>query len=122
VRDGDKLTAWLREAADEIDKAHAVLDQAKVPRSISDDGVECPNRDQLPTQAHHMRDQRRIHQHLAARCVRQLYQAAHAGLRRIQRLPHLGRRHADAHLLAAHNVDLALHAAKRTPGTRSVRC
>lgn len=39
--DGDKLAAWLREGADEIDKAHAVLDVAGVPRSIPGSDVEC---------------------------------------------------------------------------------
>lgn len=35
TRDGDKLTAWLREGADEIDKAHAYLDAVGVPRALS---------------------------------------------------------------------------------------
>ena len=38
--DSDKLTAWMREAADEIDKAHVILDNYEVPRSLTNDGVE----------------------------------------------------------------------------------
>lgn len=34
MRDGDKLAAWLREAADEIDKAHAILDAHDIPRGL----------------------------------------------------------------------------------------
>ena len=41
MADGDKMAAWLREAADELDKAHAYLDANEVPRSLSGDGVEC---------------------------------------------------------------------------------
>jgi hypothetical protein len=41
MRDGDKITAWLREAADELDKAHAILDAHDVPRSLPGTGVEC---------------------------------------------------------------------------------
>jgi hypothetical protein len=41
MRDGDKLTAWLREAADEIDKAHAILDEAGMPRRLPGSDVEC---------------------------------------------------------------------------------
>lgn len=33
-RDGDTLVAWLREAADELEKAHAILDHYGVPRSV----------------------------------------------------------------------------------------
>jgi hypothetical protein len=40
-RDGDKLAAWLREAADELDKAHALLDDLGVPRSTPGSDVEC---------------------------------------------------------------------------------
>jgi hypothetical protein len=41
-RDGDKLVAWLREAADELEKAHAFLDHLGVPRSIpGNEPVEC---------------------------------------------------------------------------------
>jgi hypothetical protein len=29
----DLLAAWVREAADELDKAHAILDEAGVPRA-----------------------------------------------------------------------------------------
>lgn len=38
--DSDKLTAWMREAADEIDKAHLILDSHDVPRSLTNDEVE----------------------------------------------------------------------------------
>lgn len=38
-RNGDKMVAWLREAADEIEKAHALLDDLKVPRGRSE-GIE----------------------------------------------------------------------------------
>jgi hypothetical protein len=41
MRDGDKLIAWLREGADELEKAHAVLDLADVPRSLPGSDVEC---------------------------------------------------------------------------------
>lgn len=41
MRDGDKLTAWLREAADELDKAHAFLDHLEVPRAIPGSDNEC---------------------------------------------------------------------------------
>lgn len=41
ARDGDTLTAWLREAADEIDKAHAILDALGTPRSLPGSDVEC---------------------------------------------------------------------------------
>jgi hypothetical protein len=34
THDGDKMSAWLREAADELDKAHAILDAYGVPRSL----------------------------------------------------------------------------------------
>lgn len=35
MTDGDKLVAWLREAANEIEKAHASLDLIGVPRRTS---------------------------------------------------------------------------------------
>ncbi len=38
--DSDKLVAWLREAADEIETAHAVLDHLDVPDGPSDDGTD----------------------------------------------------------------------------------
>jgi hypothetical protein len=41
MRDGDKMAAWLREAADELDTAHQLLDDLGVSRSVSDDGVDC---------------------------------------------------------------------------------
>lgn len=42
MNDGDTLVAWLREAADELEKAHAILDGYGVPRTLNqDDGVEC---------------------------------------------------------------------------------
>ena len=41
-KDGDVLVAWLREAANELEKAHAVLDFLKVPRSLKPGSdVEC---------------------------------------------------------------------------------
>lgn len=41
-RDGDTLIAWLREGADELEKAHAFLDHLEVPRSIPGNGpTEC---------------------------------------------------------------------------------
>jgi hypothetical protein len=33
-RDGDTLVAWVREAADELEKAHAILDVHGVPRGL----------------------------------------------------------------------------------------
>lgn len=42
ARDGDTLAAWLREGADELAKAHAILDVAGVPRSLPGrEPVEC---------------------------------------------------------------------------------
>lgn len=41
MRDGDTLVAWVREAADEIEKAHAFLDDCGVPRSLPGTEVEC---------------------------------------------------------------------------------
>jgi hypothetical protein len=41
MRDGDILAAWLREAADEIDKAHAYLDAIGVPRRVPGSANEC---------------------------------------------------------------------------------
>lgn len=41
VRDAETLIAWLREAADELENAHAVLDLHDVPRDLTDDGVDC---------------------------------------------------------------------------------
>lgn len=40
-RDGDVLVAWVREAADELEKAHGILDAYSVPRAIGGDGVQC---------------------------------------------------------------------------------
>ena len=40
MRDGDKLVAWLREAADELEKAHHILDDHGIPRSVHSD-AEC---------------------------------------------------------------------------------
>ena len=34
MRDAEKLVAWVREAADELEKAHAFLDAHDVPRSV----------------------------------------------------------------------------------------
>ena len=34
MSDGDKLVAWLREAADELENAHALLDAYKTPRKL----------------------------------------------------------------------------------------
>ena len=39
MRDAEKMVGWLREAADELEKAHGILDDAGVPRSITD--VDC---------------------------------------------------------------------------------
>jgi hypothetical protein len=36
MTDGDKLAAWLREAAYEIQNAHAGLDNANIPRTAED--------------------------------------------------------------------------------------
>lgn len=42
ARDGDKLIAWLREGADELEHAHRILDEAGVPRSLPGvEDVEC---------------------------------------------------------------------------------
>jgi hypothetical protein len=40
-RDGDVFIAWVREAADELEKAHAILDEAGAPRSIPGSDTEC---------------------------------------------------------------------------------
>jgi len=37
--DAEKLIAWIREAANELEKAHALLDEAGVPRS-REEGVD----------------------------------------------------------------------------------
>lgn len=41
MNDGDTLIAWVREAADELEKAHAYLDVYEVPRSIPGTDAEC---------------------------------------------------------------------------------
>lgn len=42
LHDGDRMVAWVREAADELEKAHAFLDAHGVPRALNpDDAVEC---------------------------------------------------------------------------------
>lgn len=41
MRDGDKMASWLREAADELDKAHGLLDALNVPRGLPGSDVEC---------------------------------------------------------------------------------
>jgi hypothetical protein len=41
MRDAEKLVAWLREAADELEKAHRILDAEDVPRSLPDSDAEC---------------------------------------------------------------------------------
>lgn len=41
MNDAEKLVAWLREGADELEKAHAVLDDEGVPRSLPGSDVEC---------------------------------------------------------------------------------
>lgn len=38
--DSDKLVAWLREAASEIETAHALLDHLDVPDGPADDGID----------------------------------------------------------------------------------
>lgn len=40
MRNGDMMSAWLRQAALEVESAHDVLDSFGVPRSISDDKAE----------------------------------------------------------------------------------
>lgn len=40
MNDGEKLVAWVREAADELENAHHVLDTFDVPRRINPD-AEC---------------------------------------------------------------------------------
>lgn len=41
MSDAEKLITWLREAADELEKAHAYLDHLGVPRGMDDDGIDC---------------------------------------------------------------------------------
>lgn len=42
MKDAERLIAYVREAADELEKAHQVLDHAGVPRSIPGrEPVEC---------------------------------------------------------------------------------
>ncbi len=41
MNDGDKLVAWLREGADELEKAHRLLDAYSVPRCLPGTEVEC---------------------------------------------------------------------------------
>jgi hypothetical protein len=36
VKDAEKLVAWVREAANELEKAHAFLDALGIPRGLSD--------------------------------------------------------------------------------------
>jgi hypothetical protein len=36
--DAERLVAWLREAADELEKAHRILDEADVPRVREESG------------------------------------------------------------------------------------
>jgi hypothetical protein len=38
--DAEKLVAWVREAADELEKAHAILDEVGVPRVREESGNE----------------------------------------------------------------------------------
>jgi hypothetical protein len=38
TRDAEQLVAWLREAANELEKAHAILDEAGVPRVRAETG------------------------------------------------------------------------------------
>jgi hypothetical protein len=39
--DAEKLIAWIREAANELEKAHRILDEMAVPRRIPGSDVEC---------------------------------------------------------------------------------
>lgn len=39
--DKDKLIAWLREGADELENAHRTLDRYEVPLSVEGTSVEC---------------------------------------------------------------------------------
>jgi hypothetical protein len=41
MNDAEKLVAWLREAADELEKAHAFLDALGVPRQMPGTDVDC---------------------------------------------------------------------------------
>lgn len=41
MRDGETLVAWLREGADELEKAHRLLDDLLIPRSLPGTKVEC---------------------------------------------------------------------------------
>lgn len=45
MKDAEKLVAWLREGADELEKAHLILDDAGVPRKLvgndPNDPTEC---------------------------------------------------------------------------------
>jgi hypothetical protein len=41
MRDAEKLIAWLREAADELEKAHAYLDAINAPRRVPGSDVDC---------------------------------------------------------------------------------
>ena len=40
-RDAERLVAWVREAAEELENAHEVLDNAGVARSLPGSPVEC---------------------------------------------------------------------------------
>lgn len=39
--DAELLIAWVREAADELEKAHAYLDALDVPRGFPDSDADC---------------------------------------------------------------------------------
>jgi hypothetical protein len=39
--DAETLVEWLREGAAELEKAHRVLDDHDVPRSLPESNVEC---------------------------------------------------------------------------------
>jgi len=40
MADAEKLIAWMREGADELEKAHLVLDMANIPRKLTGTDVE----------------------------------------------------------------------------------
>lgn len=39
MRDAEKMVAWVREAADELEKAHRILDDEGVPRERTTPGA-----------------------------------------------------------------------------------
>lgn len=41
MTDAEKIVAWMREAANELEKAHKCLDVLRVPRSLPGSSHEC---------------------------------------------------------------------------------